>query len=207
MHLKFKKRTSLLEQELQQSVTDYVILNVIVMSLAQLPQPHKLCTSDTNIMLGNRITFSTPDFSNYVAKWRWYATFAASVRSLQHHCRVTIRNQMGPCRLNLMHKLPLPVALQDYLLCRSCDPRKWCTWSSFILQWLSNAAFCIHSFRIFLWCLFKSTTTSRCSRLQHWYCVGVNTPKRYTQLSDWHAQGPYEAARVRFEPPDLRHRT
>lgn len=123
MHLKFKKRTSLLEQELQQSVTDYVILNVIVMSLAQLPQPHKLCASDTNVMLGNRITFSTPDFSNYVAKWRWYATFAASVRSLQHHCRVTIRNQMGPYRLNLMHKLPLPVALQDYLLFR-CDPRK-----------------------------------------------------------------------------------
>ena len=43
----------------------------------------------------------------------------------------------------------------------------------------------IHSFRIFLRCLFKSTTTTttqRHFRLRHWYCVGVNTPKRHRQL-------------------------
>ena len=28
----------------------------------------------------------------------------------------------------------------------------------------------------------KSSTTRRCSRLQYWYCIGVNTPKRYRQL-------------------------
>jgi len=32
---------------------------------------------------------------------------------------------------------------------------------------------------IFLYRLFKPTTTQRRSRLQHWYCVGVNTSKRY----------------------------
>ena len=40
----------------------------------------------------------------------------------------------------------------------------------------------IHSFRIFLQRLFKSTTTQRRSRLQRWHCVGVNTPMRYRQL-------------------------
>jgi len=40
----------------------------------------------------------------------------------------------------------------------------------------------IYWFRIFLKRLYKSTTTQRCSRLQHWRCVGVNMPKRYWQL-------------------------
>ena len=40
----------------------------------------------------------------------------------------------------------------------------------------------IHSFLIFLQHFFKSTTTQRHSRLQDWYCVGVNAPKRYRQL-------------------------
>ena len=35
---------------------------------------------------------------------------------------------------------------------------------------------------IFLQCLFKSITTQMRSQLQHWYCVGVNTPQRYRQL-------------------------
>jgi len=40
----------------------------------------------------------------------------------------------------------------------------------------------IHSCRIFPLHLFKSTTTQRRSRLEHWYCVGVNRPKHYSQL-------------------------
>jgi len=40
----------------------------------------------------------------------------------------------------------------------------------------------IHSFHIFIKRFFKSTTTQRSSRLQHWYCVGVNTPKYYRLL-------------------------
>ena len=40
----------------------------------------------------------------------------------------------------------------------------------------------LQSFRIFLWHLLKSTTTQRCSRLKHRYCVGVNMPKCYRQL-------------------------
>ena len=40
----------------------------------------------------------------------------------------------------------------------------------------------IHSFRICLKRLLKSTNTQRHSRLLHWYYVGVNTPKHYRQL-------------------------
>jgi len=39
-----------------------------------------------------------------------------------------------------------------------------------------------HSFRIFVKCLFKSTTTQMCSQLQHCYSVGVNMPMHYRQL-------------------------
>src|SRR6218665_1703884 len=47
------------------------------------------------------------------------------------------------------------------------------------------------------------------SRLQHCYCVVVNTPKRYRQLqvpSEGYVQGPdmYVAASMRFEPATLR---
>ena len=49
----------------------------------------------------------------------------------------------------------------------------WC-------DWIWPPSF-IHSFHIFLQHLFKSTTTQRRSQLQHWYCVGVDTSKRYRQ--------------------------
>jgi len=49
-------------------------------------------------------------------------------------------------------------------------------------QTLQLNSLSIHSFCTFLKRLFKSTTTQRCSRLQHWYYVRVNTPKRYRQL-------------------------
>ena len=42
----------------------------------------------------------------------------------------------------------------------------------------------IHSFYIFLKRSFKSTITRIRSWLQHWYCVGVNTLKRYRQLRE-----------------------
>ena len=48
----------------------------------------------------------------------------------------------------------------------------------YLFMWYSF----IHSLRKFIWRLYKSTTTQRRSRLQHWHCVGVNTPKRYRQL-------------------------
>jgi len=43
---------------------------------------------------------------------------------------------------------------------------------------------------------FKSTTTQRCSRLQHWFCIRVNMPKRYRQLQvkDNHCRQPYTLA-------------
>ena len=56
--------------------------------------------------------------------------------------------------------------------------------------------------------LFKSTkpTTQRRSRLHHWYCVGVNTPKRFRQLcvTDLPKVPVYVVARVGFAPDTLR---
>ena len=59
-------------------------------------------------------------------------------------------------------------------------------WSiSFCLQAHNSFDFMqiIHSFWIFYSTSSKSTTAQRRShQLQHWYCVRVNTPKRYRQL-------------------------
>ena len=64
----------------------------------------------------------------------------------------------------------------------------------------------IYSFRIFLYSLFESTTIQKHSRLQHGYCVGVNTSKRYTTgNSQWRTcQISQREARVKFEPATFR---
>jgi len=74
----------------------------------------------------------------------------------------------------------------------------------------------IDSFWIFLKRLFKSTTTQRRSRLQHWYCVGVNTSKRNKQLwvndlpnvptwrQDWNSN-PRPSGRKALKLPLSRH--
>jgi len=54
--------------------------------------------------------------------------------------------------------------------------------------------------------LLKSTTTQRCSRLQHWYFVGVNTPKclSLTGICEWKTYPrSYVAAGVGFKPATL----
>src|SRR6218665_1994603 len=49
-----------------------------------------------------------------------------------------------------------------------------------------------------------STTTQRCSRLQHRYCIGVSRQSAQATVSEKLAQGPYVAARARVEPTTLR---
>src|SRR6218665_1001016 len=62
----------------------------------------------------------------------------------------------------------------------------------------------MHSFRTFLWRPFKSSTTQRCSRLQHGYCIGVSRRSAQATVGKGLAQGPYMAAREGLEPTPLR---
>ena len=63
----------------------------------------------------------------------------------------------------------------------------------------------IHSFiRPFLQRPFKSSTTQRCSRLQHGYCIGVSRRSAKATVGKGLAQGPYMAARAGIEPTTLR---
>lgn len=50
------------------------------------------------------------------AKLAWYKEMLKGPRSLQHYCRCVIRNKMGPRRLIMIQKLPLPNTLKEFLL-------------------------------------------------------------------------------------------
>lgn len=121
VHLICKKKITLLEQELQECINDWQLLYAIVKSLAQLPLPDKLCTADVHILSGSRPAIHNSEYWNYVAKRSWYSRVASSVRSLQHLCRVAIRDQIGPQRLNLVNRLMIPKRLQKYLLLKTDD--------------------------------------------------------------------------------------
>src|SRR6218665_1370778 len=62
----------------------------------------------------------------------------------------------------------------------------------------------IHSFGHFYSAPFKSSTTQRCSRLQHGYCIGVLRRSAQATVGKGLAQGPYMAARAGVEPTPLR---
>lgn len=50
------------------------------------------------------------------AKLAWYKEMLKGPRSLQHYCRCVIRNKMGPKRLIMIQRLPLPNTLKEFLL-------------------------------------------------------------------------------------------
>lgn len=56
------------------------------------------------------------DSPSLVKKQHWYELIASNPRTLQHHCRFVVRCAMGPMRLKHIRKLPIPNALQSYLL-------------------------------------------------------------------------------------------
>src|SRR6218665_1330789 len=62
----------------------------------------------------------------------------------------------------------------------------------------------IHSFRPFLYRLFKSSTTQRRSRIQHGYFIGVSRRSAQAIVCKGFAQGPYVTARAGVEPTTLR---
>jgi len=98
----------LLEQELTHVTSDSIILRAIVKTLARLPTLEEL---------GIPILKNPPvRLSAFVKRCHWYQGLASSPRTLQHYCRVVVRNRLGPSRLRSVSSLPLPVPLKDYLL-------------------------------------------------------------------------------------------
>lgn len=113
---------SLLEQELTRITTDCVILRAIVKTVAQLPTLDEL-----GISLENPVHLALPPVDAasdvlavhrgaFMQRCHWYQSLALSPRTLQHHCRVVVRNCLGPFRLRSVSSLPLPLPLRDYLL-------------------------------------------------------------------------------------------
>ena len=113
---------SLLEQELTRITTDCIILRAIIKTIARLPTLEQLGISLENTA-APRVMPPIDVAANaqwqhgaYLRRCRWYQNIALSPRTLQHHCRVVVRNCLGPFRIRFVSSLPLPVPLQDYLL-------------------------------------------------------------------------------------------
>ena len=120
---------SLLEQELTRITSDCIILRAIVKTVSRLPTLEELginlekptcCTippidaaADAAMVHRNAYMVQRNAF---VHRCRWYEKIARSPRTLQHHCRVVVRNCLGPFRIRCVSSLPLPIPLRDYLL-------------------------------------------------------------------------------------------
>lgn len=138
LHLRNLRGHSLLQQEMNRNTKDYVILRAIVKTLVRLPSLQSL-----GVYVGTGSTAGSPGsaimsylfgggggidrhggadpeaattLTDFVLKCNWYNSIANSPRTLQHHCRVAVREQLGALRLSRISSLPLPTALQDYLL-------------------------------------------------------------------------------------------
>lgn len=123
---------SLLEQELTRVTSDCIILRAIVKTLPQLPTLETLGISvdrpPASAAMMHLVHHPPPpgfeaaadnlavQRSAFIHRCNWYQRLASSPRTLQHHCRVVVRNQLGPSRLRAVSSLPLPVPLRDYLL-------------------------------------------------------------------------------------------
>jgi SOCS box len=113
---------SLLQQELSRNTDDRIILRAVVKTLVHLPSLQSL---GINVDLVHKMfppsgvperSFADGQRSEVSLRCYWYQNLSSSPRSLQHHCRVSVRNSLGPKRLRYVSTLPLPVTLQDYLL-------------------------------------------------------------------------------------------
>jgi ankyrin repeat protein len=117
---------TLLQQELNRGTKDSIILCAIVKTLVRLPTLHSLGISIDGPLppsypplRGARGPFASLEastHSEFVQRCQWYQHLATSPRTLQHHCRVVVRNNLGPFRLRSVSSLPLPLPLKDYLL-------------------------------------------------------------------------------------------
>lgn len=120
LHLKNSRNMSLLQQELGLGTTDFIILRSIVKTLVSLPPLRSLGIYNAGGSASSEVACGRSAASGrqpgVAKKYHWYNTIASSVRTLQHHCRVVIRDRLGPRRLSRVHRLPIPMSLQEYLL-------------------------------------------------------------------------------------------
>ncbi len=107
MWIKDRHGHTVLQHELMSVSPDKTILQAIVKTLNKPP-----VISDIGIPPARNGTHD----QSINAKCCWYTYFCNAVRSLQHYCRVTVRNALGVKRLRNVHTLPLPSTLQDYVL-------------------------------------------------------------------------------------------
>jgi len=120
-NIKNARGLTLLQHELGRGTKDYIILRAIVKTLVRLPS---LSSLGVNTEVVHRffpppsgdLTGINDDLEQFMVRCNWYQNLASSPRSLQHYCRVTVRERLGPARLRLVAELPLPVTLRDYLL-------------------------------------------------------------------------------------------
>ena len=112
----------LLKHELTSGTRDCIILRAIIKTLARLPTLDEMGINADNPLrlaippLDAMSDVLTVHRGAFVQRCRWYQSLASSPRTLQHHCRVVVRNCLGPFRLRSVSSLPLPVPLRDYLL-------------------------------------------------------------------------------------------
>lgn len=120
-HIKNVRGLTLLQHELGRGTKDYIILRAIVKTLIRLPS---LSSLGVNVEVVRQL-FPPPrsdlvgtsdDLEQFVERCNWYQNLASSPRSLQHYCRVAVRDRLGPARLRCIACLPLPITLRDYLL-------------------------------------------------------------------------------------------
>ena len=114
---------TLLEQELTRITCDCIILRAIIKTLARLPTLEQMGISLESAAVAPRVmppidvaSHAQWQHGAYLRRCRWYQSIASSPRTLQHHCRVVVRNCLGPFRIRSVSSLPLPIPLQDYLL-------------------------------------------------------------------------------------------
>lgn len=104
------------------NTADCIILRAIVSSMVRLPTLEKLRWRVRELNIGrqlppvNAIDVPPVRCEACIKRCHWYQNITSSPRSLRHHCRILIRNCLGPSRLLSVSSLPLPTTLIDYLL-------------------------------------------------------------------------------------------
>lgn len=119
---------TLLQHELARGTKDYVILRAIVKTMSRLPSLESLGVNVEFVRQRRHQSLFPPtaadvlglgindDLEQYADRCTWYHNLSSSPRSLQHCCRVAVRDRLGPSRLRHIPSLPLPLPLRDYLL-------------------------------------------------------------------------------------------
>ena len=106
--IKNKNGCTLLQQELRTPSSENIILDTAVKAMSKVPSLHSLGLASgspigqMSLLMRSRLN--------------WFKSIPTCPRTLQHHCRFTVRQCLGVKRLRHIEDLPLPATLKDYLL-------------------------------------------------------------------------------------------